>query len=184
MGGAKPFVRLGGRPLVEYVIDAAREVTDDVMISAKDEAPYAELGMPVVCDVLDVQSPLAGVHAVLSHVGAGRVLCVAADMPLVRPSVLRLLIDFAPEADIVVPKIDGRYEPLLAVYGARCAAPIERRLARGERQAFCFYEDDGLVLRTVSEEALRAVDPDLYSLLNVNTPDDLLAVERIRSSEN
>jgi molybdopterin-guanine dinucleotide biosynthesis protein A len=67
-------------------------------------------------------------------------------------------------------EVAGRLEPLLAVYQAALAPAWGEALAEDPslRQLLARFR-----ARLLPEEALRAVDPDLRSLVNVNTPEDL-----------
>ena len=68
-----------------------------------------------------------------------------------------------------------KVEPLLARWGRGCLPVVEARLAAGERAVHPVFD---LVRTTWLEEpALRAIDPTLRSLANVNTPEDLRRIE-------
>lgn len=171
-GQAKPALLVGGRSIAERLLEALRATFPRVLVVANDPEPWAGLGVAVTPDVHRGAGPLAGIHAALvataGHVG---VVCVAGDMPFVAPPLLALLRDHARGADAVVPRLGGRPEPLLARWGRACLPVIEARLAAGERAVHGACE----AVRTtwLDEAALRAVDPDLRSFTNVNTPEEL-----------
>jgi molybdopterin-guanine dinucleotide biosynthesis protein A len=171
-GRSKPALVVGGRSIAERLLEALRATFARVLVVANEPSPWQELGVEVTPDVHRGMGPLAGVHAALvataAHPG---VVCVAGDMPFVEPALLALLRDHAPEADAVVPRVAGRAEPLLARWGRACLPVVEARLAAGERAVHAIFD----VVRTawLDEPALRAVDPALRSLANVNTPEDL-----------
>jgi molybdopterin-guanine dinucleotide biosynthesis protein A len=173
LGGlSKATLVVEGRPIAERLLEALRATFRRVLVVANDAAPWAELGVEVTPDVYRGAGPLAGVHAALvATVGHAGVVCVANDMPFVAPPLLALLRDHAPAADAVVPRIAGRPEPLLARWGRACLPVVEARLAVGERAVHAMFE----AVRTtwLDGPALRAVDPDLRSFTNVNTPEDL-----------
>jgi molybdopterin-guanine dinucleotide biosynthesis protein A len=176
-GAAKSTLVVDGRAIGERLLEALRATFGRVLVVANDPAPWAGLGVEVTADVHRGAGPLAGVHAALAataeHAG---VVCVAGDMPFVAPAVLALVRDHAPDADAVVPRLAGRSEPLLARWGRACLPVVEARLAAGERAVHGAFA----ALRTewLDEPALRAVDPDLRSFTNVNTPEDLAALAR------
>ncbi|HLF06599.1 MAG TPA: molybdenum cofactor guanylyltransferase, partial [Thermoplasmata archaeon] len=70
----------------------------------------------------------------------------------------------------------GRHEPLHAVYSAQALPEWERCLGEGKLRPIQAYER--LDIRLVSEEECRATDPDLLSLVNLNTPEELDSWER------
>jgi molybdenum cofactor guanylyltransferase len=182
MGANKALLEFVGRPLISHVIRAASSVFEHVVISARDADPYRRFGLPIVLDELTVPSPLAGIHAVLTKAKTERVFVVAADLPLVLPEVLRLIATTHPEADMAVPKLNEFFEPLLACYSRKCVPFIESHFALGDRKVASFFGDEGLNMETIGETELRAVDPELDSLFNVNTRANLQKAEQIALS--
>jgi molybdopterin-guanine dinucleotide biosynthesis protein A len=104
------------------------------------------------------------------------VVCVASDMPFLSAAVIERLRDAAPGAPAVVPRIAGRAEPLLARY-ARAVAPIVvEQIAAGRYALIDLLAR--LDVTWLDEPELRALDPELRSILNVNTPQDLARLAR------
>jgi molybdopterin-guanine dinucleotide biosynthesis protein A len=77
------------------------------------------------------------------------------------------------EVDAVAFRVRGLPEPLLAVYGERALEAAAARLAAGRRKAAGLLLDEGLRVRWIEEAALRAIDPELRCLDDVDTPEDL-----------
>jgi molybdopterin-guanine dinucleotide biosynthesis protein A len=180
-GQAKPALVVGGRSIAERLLERLRAAFPRVLVVANDAAPWEGLGVEVVPDSPAHRGagPLAGVHAALTATaGHAGVVCVAGDMPFVAPALLALLRAHAPGAAAVVPRVGGRPEPLLARWSPACLPVIAARLAAGQRAVHDVF--DAVPTTWLEEPALRAVDPELRSLLNVNTPEDL---ERARTLE-
>ena len=173
MGRDKAWLELGGRPIIERVIDVLREVADEVVIVAND-ARYGALGLRVVPDRFPEGGALGGIATGVWAATHERVLVAACDMPFLRADVLRLLLSHAPEADAVVPRVGGEFETLHALYSKACLPAMERALAAGRMRVISFYDD--VRVRAVEEDELRTVDPELRSFTNVNTPEELAAV--------
>lgn len=175
LGGiSKPTLVVGGRSIAERLLETLRAAFPRVLVVANDVAPWAGLGVEVVPDSPRHRGagPLAGIHAALAATAAqAGVVCVAGDMPVVAPALLALLRDHAPAAQAVVPRVAGRPEPLLARWGAACLPVVESRLAAGQRAVHDVF--DAIATTYLDEPALRAVDPDLRSFTNINTPEDL-----------
>jgi molybdopterin-guanine dinucleotide biosynthesis protein A len=111
------------------------------------------------------------VHSALVAARTPWVLAVACDMPFIQPEAVRVLLEARGEAvDAVCFEVAGRLEPLLAVYRTALAAGWGAALGEDPslRQLLSCYRT-----RLLPEVALRAVDPTLRSLVNVNTPEDL-----------
>ena len=67
-------------------------------------------------------------------------------------------------------------EPLLAIYRPRLLPELERRIARGELALQTLLREVNTLF--VPEQDLRALDPALASLRNLNRPEDLRAETR------
>ncbi len=171
MGSDKGSVRIGGRRLVEVVLDAIRPLFPEIVIVANDPTAYEGLGVRVVPDRVPGIGPLGGIHAALCSSCSPHVFCVACDMPLVNAAVVAHLCTLAPGYDAVVPEWEAGYEPLHAVYGQSCLPQVERMVRENRLRV------DGLFsavrVRRVGAAELRTMDPLLRSFLNVNTPDEL-----------
>ncbi len=176
MGRDKAWLDLGdGRPIVRRVIDVVSEVADEVFVVANDER-FRTLGPRVVADRFPDGGVLGGIATGIGAAAHDRVLVVACDMPFLRAEALRLLVERSEGQDAVVPIVGGEYETLHALYTKACLAPIERALGAGKMRVISFFGD--IRLRTLDEAELRAVDPDLRSIVNVNTPQELAAITR------
>jgi len=172
MGGApKALVPLGGRSIIERVVDAVRAVTGDVLIVTNTPALYAHLGLPMVPDVFPDHGSLGGIYSGLAAVPGDAAFTVACDMPFLSVEVVRLVASRAAEADVVIPQIAGQWETLHACYAKSCLGPIERRLRSGRLKVISFF-DEVRVLAITEAQIARLCDPAVV-FMNVNTPDEL-----------
>lgn len=183
-GLPKGLERVAGERIVDRVAKALGATTDALLVVANDPGADAWLpGVRRVPDVLPGLGTLGGIHAALVH-AAGPVIVVAWDMPFVPASLLAELRELGEStgADAAVPESDSKrgLEPACAYYTPECRAPIEARLAAGDRRVVAFY-DDVRVARLDAERVARHGDPARL-FLNVNTPDDLARAERIAAA--
>ena len=92
---------------------------------------------PVVEDIFCDCGPLGGIHAALRTSLTELNLMLAVDMPFVSRTFLQYLITQArdaPEASVIVPRSDGRRQPLCAIYRRKFAEIAENALrARTEQ---------------------------------------------------
>lgn len=193
MGRPKSFVEIGGRPLVERVLDSLARVCDRLLIVAAAEGPFAHLGLPVAIDEYPGSGPLAGIHAALKAVRCdslgGTCLVAACDQPFLSPALLAALAERAGEgaptppasraAPAVACRIGGRFLPFPAVYPAWALPLAEDRLLRGELRLMPFLE--ALCPLALEEPTCRALDPELLSFANLNRPEELEAARSIAS---
>ena len=174
MGTDKAFVRLDGRSLLERTLEVTRRITSDVCIvgDAKKFANHAV----VVEDVFPGCGPLGGIHAALRVSRAELNLMLAVDVPFVSSALLRYLIKRAqnsPEAMAVVPRVDGRWQPLCGVYRGAFADAAERALCAGQ---YTIGELFAVVkMQTVEEDELAQAGFVVEMFRNLNTREDLQA---------
>jgi molybdopterin-guanine dinucleotide biosynthesis protein A len=71
---------------------------------------------------------------------------------------------------VVVPKINGYYEPLCAVYTKSCLKTIQKKIKKNQLSIKEIYSE--FRLNEVDEDELKMIDPDLISFFNINTKND------------
>ncbi len=177
-----------GRPLLWHTLAAVGRVADEsVLVLAPGMAaptlPPLDLAPAVVHDPLPGAGPLVGVLAGLRSTVAPVAIVAGGDMPLVREGVLRLLAERlgADQGIDAVALLDReRIRPLPCVVRAGPArAAAERLVADGERSLRSLLGALGAV--GVPESEWRPIDPDADSLRDVDTADDLRALDGARS---
>ena len=181
-GSPKALASVGGRRIVDRVIEALGAVMPDLIGITNDPALGVAIGLPFRADVHTGMGALGGIHAALRWAvedDRSGILAVACDMPFLEAALLQRLLDDAPNADVVVPESGGRrgIEPLCAWYGIGCLPAIESAIARGDVRVIAFHTDVH-VRRIVRSEVERFGDPATL-FLNVNTPEDHERAKRI-----
>jgi molybdopterin-guanine dinucleotide biosynthesis protein A len=154
MGRNKALLEVGGSGMLGRTAGLLRPLVGDLFLVADDAAPYADLGLPVRPDVHHGRGAIGGIHAALAGAAHPLVLCVACDMPHIATAVLELLLCSAdPADDALIPRVGGRPEPLLAVYGRGALPAIERAIAAGRLRIMDALA--GARVRYLDEEDLR-----------------------------
>lgn len=181
MGGQpKALLELGGRRIIERVLDAIAPVVDDVLVVTNTPELYAFLRLPMVADVYPDHGSLGGIFSGLTAATGDAAFTVACDMPFLHRDVARLVVARAGEGDVVVPRVGQQMETMHAVYGKACLGPIEARLTAGRLKIVGFF-DSVRVVEIDEADVARHRAPDVV-FMNVNTPEELararaLAVE-------
>lgn len=154
-----------GGPLAALA-DALRHMT--AVRTAPAAAPRGEAGADLA-------------PAVLATLDAVVVSC---DVPLLRPAVVGLLLERlrATAARWVVPEVLGHPQVLVSALRADLLPVIEAHLAAGRRDVRGLLDlvaaADPRALCRLDATALSAVDPGLESFRDIDTPEDLAAIER------
>lgn len=187
-GEPKALVPVCGVRIIDRVIAALREVTDEVILSANEPELFEDLRLPAYPDERPELGPLAGIQtALLRARDADRpgILAVACDMPFPCVPLMERLRDeafgraedgrpprSAEQPDVVLPESGGRrgVEPLFGAYGIRCIPAIEAALDAGDRRMIGFHAH--VRVRAIAlAEVENLCDPE-RAFLNVNTPED------------
>jgi molybdopterin-guanine dinucleotide biosynthesis protein A len=178
MGVDKTLLPVDGETLLARVVDAVSAVCAHTIVVTNREEQIAAAGLPadtpVLIDEVAYQGPLGGLVTALKDAPDDWVLAVAADVPWLEPKVIRALWDAREGAQVVVTVTEKGVEPLLALYHRDCLPVARRVLASGRRRLVAMFPE--LSVTELSLERLRAADPSLRSLVNVNTPEDLADV--------
>jgi molybdopterin-guanine dinucleotide biosynthesis protein A len=172
MGGdPKALLELGGKRIVERVVDALGAVVDDLLVVTNTPERYAFLHLPMVPDRYPDGGALGGIATGLAAAAGEAVFTVACDMPFIHPDVVRLVLARAGEADVVIPRVDGQYETMHALYARACLPHMEARLRAGELKIVGFFPAVR-VLEIPADAVARHRAPAL-AFMNVNTPEEL-----------
>ncbi len=185
LGGAqKALLEVDGRAILDRqleVLAARTRRIAAVLAEGDDGEPYARRGLTVLRDPVDGAGPIAALAAALAWAGGEPLLVLACDMPFIDGGVIDLVVARSRGADLAVPRADGRVQPLLACYGARCRALVDSSLARGDRRLASLPDAaraTGLTVDEISGTEIRTIDPELRSFVNINEPSDRIWIER------
>jgi molybdopterin-guanine dinucleotide biosynthesis protein A len=170
MGRDKSQLVLSGETLIVRTVRTLGVVCDDLVVVTNTPEQFAGLGVRLAGDVMPGGGALSGIHAGLMVARHEFALVVACDMPFLNVALLRRMALLAPGHDAVVPRWQGEFEPLHAVYSRNCVAAIEPLLRRGGGRIVEFYER--MHVRYMERDEILQSDPDGLSFFNVNSPED------------
>lgn len=171
MGRDKALLEFGGQRLIQSAVNLLKTLTERVVILGSSES-YGFLGVPVVPDQVPSRGPLSAIYTGLERSGTDVNLFLACDMPLMRGTFLRLLVERARLADAVLMRQDdGKLEPLCAVYNRSCLPTVKANFERQRFKLSDLFPD----LRThyLTEADLEDLGLDRGIFTNLNTPGDL-----------
>ena len=179
MGGRdKGLIEWQGRPLIAWLHDQVRPLTDDLIISCnRNSERYAAFADQLVRDDDDeFQGPLAGIRAGLLTMHHPYLLVVPCDAPLLDADLLTELLTLAAQnpGQPVMVRRGEQWEPLFCCIPIECAPAIEAAWVSGERSPRRLL----LALKAVSLPC----SEDDACLANLNTP-ALLEAAGVNSTE-
>lgn len=172
MGQPKPHLLVNNKRLIDFSVKNLSDIFDEVVVIIKKGHPPVE---PYRCieESFPEYAPIFGIYEGLRHSSTEVNMVIACDMPFINRELVKFLLKeaFEKEVDIVVPNINGYFEPLTAVYKKSCIPAIEESIKRGIYKLTSFY--GSLRVLEISESKIREFDPELKSFLNINTKEDL-----------
>jgi len=175
MGQDKANLLLGERTLLQSVAATLRPMFAEVIISVRQPRPGIDL--PQVSDDPLHTGPLAGLAAGLECATTPWIFAVACDMPFITPAVIEHLARQRTDCQAVVPMVHGYQQPLAAFYATSCLDVVRDILNSSGKHSLRALLDR-LQVRYVSEEQLLAVDPQLRSFFDLDTPQDFQAAQK------
>jgi molybdopterin-guanine dinucleotide biosynthesis protein A len=173
MGRPKLSLPFGTETMLARVVRIVSEVVSPVVVIAAtgQELPELPAGTLVAVDDIPDQGPLGGLAAGLALLRgrAEAVYLSACDVPLLKPQFVQALIEALGRHELAVPW-DGEYfHPLAAAYRLTVESRVNRLIAESRLSIHRLAQECDA--RRVAVQELRAVDAELVSLRNVNSPD-------------
>jgi len=166
---------VGGRTLIQRVVDAVGLVSDQILlvIARGQSQPVVSscVETRTMADLYPGKSALGGIYTGLVSSASPHSLVVAADMPFLNPSLLRHLMSLSADSDVVMPLVNGEIEPLHAIYSRDCLEPVRAQLEEGSLKIRDFL--GRVKVRYVESAEIEMFDPEHLSFFNINTPADL-----------
>jgi len=172
LGGVdKRTLVVDGRTIFERQVAVLAPRVAEIVVSS----PRVIDGFRTVSDAIADGGPLAGIAAGLAAATTPWLFVLAGDMPHVSGALVDLVLaQRRDDVDAVGIRIGGLPEPLVcALRVAACRPVVAARLAARRLKASRLLADGELSVAWVEEAAVRALDPELRVLANVNAPADL-----------
>ncbi len=175
MGQNKAFIEVNGERIIDRSVRLLKELFDDVMIVTNSPQEYVYLNVRIVTDIIPNKGALGGLYTGLYLSPSPKAFFVSCDMPFLDKQVISYFLRLAESADLVVYHSKGYWEPLHALYSRSLLRPFERLMQQNELKIIEAYRH--IRIREVTKEELQPLDPDLRSLVNINTPEELQKVK-------
>jgi molybdopterin-guanine dinucleotide biosynthesis protein A len=181
MGHPKLSLPFGTETMLARVVRIVGEVVSPVVViaAAGQELPGLPSGTLVAVDEIPDQGPLGGLAAALAALRgrAEAVYLSACDVPLLKPQFVDALIEALGRHELAVPW-DGQYfHPLAAAYRLTVETRVSRMIAESRLSIHRLAQECDA--RRVDVQELQAIDAELVSLRNVNSPHEYREALRI-----
>jgi molybdopterin-guanine dinucleotide biosynthesis protein A len=168
MGRDKVFLEIGGKPLLERVLEVFSECFKQVVLVGGRKERFAAYDLPCLPDIYP-GSALGGLYTGLFHSTTEQIFVSSCDLPFPNKDMLHYLCSLKESFDAVVPTTMHGYEPLFAIYAKRCLGPMKSLLESGNCCIHAVYPQ--IRVRHVTVEELYQFDKEEKSFVNLNTPE-------------
>ncbi|HEX3408888.1 MAG TPA: molybdenum cofactor guanylyltransferase [Candidatus Binataceae bacterium] len=190
MGLPKAALPFGRSTILERLLDTLNGAFGELIVVAAplSDEPFSidrtlhgrtDLNHLIERDDDAFAGPVGALRRGLERASGEIVFACSCDLPLLQLEVASALCAMLADGDdAVIPQIDRMPQPLCAAYRREpAAAALAAMAAAGEARLRLIAEL--LRVRTIEESALRAIDADLRSFINVNTAEDYARALRL-----
>lgn len=177
-GRPKAFAVWEGSRFYERAVHTLAPVCSEVVLSVREDQlnDFPDFPGKLVTDIAPYEScgPLGGLFALMTKVSAESIITLPCDMPLFeKEDAEKLLNDFSNYEGLqaLVPSVNGKLQPLSAVYSRSCLPVIQAQLEKGNYRMRSFFDEISWVEVPhtdlgISEEAFSNInDQEAYGQL-------------------
>jgi molybdopterin-guanine dinucleotide biosynthesis protein A len=193
-GKDKGVVELNGKPLIMHQIDILSDFDEDLFLVARSEEQIfsykKEYDFPKEIEFItddrelitqpELLTPLLGIYSglkKLAKLGFKKSFVISGDMPVIKPEVIRYIINQCEGYDCCIPIWENKYlETLFAIYPVKETFIRARDILKKEDHygLHRLIDDENWKINYISvENDIKPLDENLISLININGPIDL-----------
>lgn len=175
MGVSKASLPYGASTLLAHQTGRLARIFEQVFVLAKEPPAFDAGPALVLLDRAAEHAPIHGLARALEEV-SDRLFVLAVDLPLVAEAVIRAVAarSLAGEAPAVLPRADGRLQPLAGVWRRSVLPAALARPERGEMSLIALAQEVGA--EVFPEKTWRELDPSGNSFANINTVEEFQAM--------
>jgi molybdenum cofactor guanylyltransferase len=187
MGLPKAALPFGPSTILERLIDTLSGAFAEIIVVAapRRDEPFSiehilkdRADLVVERDDAAFAGPVGALRRGLARARGEIVFACSCDLPLLRSDTAHALCAMIAGDDAVIPQLEGMLQPLCAAYRSDpTVVALAAMEAAGEHRLTLIA--GRLKVCTIDETALRAIDRDLRSFLNVNTAEDYARALRL-----
>jgi len=181
-GKNKAFLKVGNKILINLIVDKMRKLSDELIIVTNTPEKFYYLNVKLSKDIIKNKGPLGGIYTGLYIAKNKSILVIACDMPFLNTPLIKHIISYSQEYDVVIPEIDKFLEPIHATYSKKCLKPIKRLLDANNLKIIDFFSD--VNVKFVKNKEIRRYDSKFLSFFNINTLNDLKKANEITKEIN
>ena len=182
----KPFLRIGGRTIAQWILSQSEKHIDEFLFSLKQEhTKYDQFGHPIVCDISKLSTgPLIGIYSAMEFLHQKRgqnestyILTFPGDVPFFPETLIPTLMHQVEKnaLDLVVARSEQHLQPLFAAWALSAREKVKKFIDKGfvgPRQILHHLNHQSVFFETKSE----------LEFLNINTEQDLKYAQNLSAN--
>lgn len=178
VGIDKSRLVIQGETFLKRIVRLLTSVTDPIVVVGNRNTRFPDFASNVrTCHDRRLDAgPLEGIRVGLAALEPSTefAFVTSCDAPLLSHRLIRILREQIKDADAIIPVDEQRAYGLQAVYRTNFHNTLDHRLETRQLRVADLAELPNV--QTIRTEELRSADPELDSFLNINSPEDYLAL--------
>ncbi len=182
IGRKKSFLEIDGKTLIQRLVELLDSIFTEVVISSNDSELYEFLGKKIISDIFPGRGPLSGIHSALSFTSSEKNFIVSCDMPFISSELIKYIINFKSNAEVILPRYEEKIQQLCGVYSKSVLPVVENLLVVSEKQKSILKGSVFELLERVTTEFIPVDQLSFYQqnlFMNLNTSEDYLLAKNI-----
>jgi molybdopterin-guanine dinucleotide biosynthesis protein A len=162
---------IGGSTIILRIVRILSEIFGEIIIVTNTPEEFESFNTCKIAeDLFKKAGPLAGIHSAMKASSKGSLFVIAGDMPFPDKEIIldQIRVYSTTEAEAVVPRVNGKEEPLHAIYNNSILDKLNSYLSASNRYGVI----DFLQKLNVQYIDLPDNDETKRAFFNVNTPLD------------
>lgn len=180
MGSDKSLLKLGGKALIEHIVDALRPYVASVIVVTNNKEKYGFLDNVIfIADIINNQGPFIGLISGIKAMDTKWCFATSCDMPMIDGNIIDYLWSNK-EGFIVSPSSDDGFEPLVSLYAKDILPFAENMMSLGIRSINRFIakmEELGYVAKIDKNILLEIFGENTF--LNINEYENYLKLSEV-----
>lgn len=172
MGEDKGLVLLNGKPMIQYVIEALKEVVSNIIIISNN-ASYNKFGVPVYSDIIKNKGPVGGIYTGLYHSTTELNFCISCDVPMISSDFIFWLLNKSGNASITLPMCKDKVHQMIGVYSKQVLSYFKESAEKEHLKLSQVNKDMACEIIDIEKEYAN-FDELIFS--NINTKNELINI--------
>ncbi len=173
MGADKAKLLVEGTPMANRLVERLAAARIPITVLGREPVP----GAAFFADEQEFAGPLVTLGRFATNRPLAAFTFVAAcDMPRFDARIVHLLLTSIGEAEVAVPVVAGRHQPLCALYRASAFSILANVVEEGRRSMMAWI--DRLSVSEVVESTFEAASFDTLSIASANSPEEFAKLVR------